>query len=503
MNELLLLFMCSLVFFSRVIYHALANFSGDFPAHILFIREIRANKHRIPNQISAYLPSGRFGYHCGVHWVLSFIPERFEKVMTIAYGPIIEMVHALIIYILMYHGIGSHITSDPFAFAFIIALFTLSCPILNRADGRGYSINGRSAGNLFFNVSLVSIIIYLNYTPNTGWLLLALGSTTLMLITSQFAFQAFLFFSLLFAINGYYHFLLLLVSGMVASEIISFGVYHRFLWINSIKHKLLLFNYRKKYEHVNRFTSFYSVITSLLKCIKNPKSTLEALYRNPIISGFIHLPITFFIIFGSLDATDNLWLIWAVSGILTMLFTFLPVFRFLGEPHRYLEYIALPCSYIFIRHYPDFGLPHILILSWFLIVQLLNYYAIWSSPYSSKNNPQDDKAHKFLRSVKPGNTLVIPTFAGIKIALYCRHKIVEFTGIMGSTPQSNREFSFVYPEEFDYPNRNLSELINKYNIHYIVLDLTRLLKSTRYDDYDLNKYKNIFKNDNMAVYSVT
>ncbi len=491
------------IFLSRVIYHALIKFSGDFAFHLLVIREIRARGHRIPERISAYISEGIFGYHCGVHWLLSFVKERYERYVNIFYGPVVESMHALVLFLLIYKGLGSAKGDDPAVFAFFTAFLAMFSPILNKADGRGYSINGRSAGALFFNVSFVSLIIYTTRTPEPRWLFVSILSTALLLLTSQFAFQAALFFSvLIFIATGAYKFILILALGMICAEIISLGAYHRFFRINSINHKVLLFKYRNRYEVINRFNSIGAVLAGLKEIFSRPAKSLEGVYRNSLLNGLIHLPTVAILVAGPLYPPNRLLWAWGLAGLITMFFIYIPLLRFLGEPHRYLEYVTFPCAYLFMSHFPEIGLFHLILFSWFLIIQLLNYYGIWASPYSAKKKLEEKKAIEYLKKMRPGNLLAIPTFMGIKIALYSSHRVLEFAGIIGSTEECNRDFFFVYPEEIDYPNRNLAGLVERFNIDYIVLDLSRLLLSKRANDYDLRGFTKVFRNDAVEVYTV-
>jgi hypothetical protein len=184
------------------------------------------------------------------------------------------------------------------------------------------------------------------------------------------------------------------------------------------------------------------------------------------MNGLIHTPTVLVLIFGMHGQPDGLWFFWALSAVITMLLIYIPVLRFLGEPHRYLEYAALPLAYLFMRQYPDPGAPHVLLLLWFAAVQALNYYAIWTSPYSTRLAADEDEALRFLSTLKPGNLMSVPTFFGIRAALTGRFRVVEFAGVIGSTPECNREFDEVYPLECDYPDSNLKSLIGRYGLNY-------------------------------------
>jgi hypothetical protein len=214
--------------------------------------------------------------------------------------------------------------------------------------------------------------------------------------------------------TGKYMFLLLLPAGMAIAEIISAGAYHRMFWINSFQHKKMLFRFRNRFELIGRFSSLKSVLASLAGFVRSPVAAVETVYRNPLMNGLIHTPTVLVLIFGMHGQPDGLWFFWALSAVITMLLIYIPVLRFLGEPHRYLEYAALPLAYLFMRQYPDPGAPHVLLLLWFAAVQALNYYAIWTSPYSTRLAADEDEALRFLSTLKPGNLMSVPTFFGIR-----------------------------------------------------------------------------------------
>lgn len=469
---------------------------------MLFIKEIRENAFRIPKTIRAYLTSGIFGYHCGIHWVLALLPERLRNHLLSLYGPIIETVHAAVIMALFLFAAPNPPGSERFSFALFVTLITMLSPIVNKADGRSYSVNGRTAGNLLLNLTYTGMIVFLSHT-GVFWLFLALLSTALLLLSSQFAFQAFLFFALLILIlSGRYEFLLLIPVGMLIAELISGGAYHRMFWINSYQHKKMLFRFRNKYAIIGRFSSLKSVLAALASSLKSPGTAMDTVYRNPIMNGLIHAPTVFILFYGIPGPSDGPWFFWALSAVITMFLIDIPILRFLGEPHRYLEYATLPLAYLFMHRFPNFGAVHVGLFLWFAVVQALNYYALWSSPYSKRLASQEDEALSFLSALEPGNLMSIPTFFGIKAALTGNHRVVEFAGTIGSTRECNHEFTEIYPSECDYPNRDLTSVIGRYNLDYIVVDHGRLDISPYGKDYDTSSFQKLFDNEAYTIYQV-
>jgi hypothetical protein len=80
--------------------------------------------------------------------------------------------------------------------------------------------------------------------------------------------------------------------------------------------------------------------------------------------------------------------------------------------------------------------------------------------------------------------------------------VVEFAGVIGSTPECNREFDEVYPLECDYPDSNLKSLIGRYGLNYIVMDHNRLDKSRYRDSYDTTGFTRLFGNRAFTIFQV-
>ncbi|MRR36188.1 hypothetical protein EG829_16235, partial [bacterium] len=175
-----------LVFFSRYVYTRLYRVSGDFAVHMLFIKEIRKNSFMIPKRIKAYLTKGIFGYHCGIHWALSLLPERMRNDLLPVYGPLVGTLHAAALMALFLYALPAPVGADPFSFALLVTLIAMLTPIVNKADGRSYSVNGRTAGSLLLNLVFTGLIIFLS-CQGIAWLWLSLCSTAFLLLTSQFA----------------------------------------------------------------------------------------------------------------------------------------------------------------------------------------------------------------------------------------------------------------------------------------------------------------------------
>lgn len=163
---------------------------SDHYVHHAFITLIRRNRHRFIRERSYALIGREMGYPQLLHWILSFIPERWSKnlgsgvsttFMALAIG-LFEWfaLHFCSVAGYPHNGVG---------LVFPAALIFATTPYFyDLVDPRSRGLSGRSFGLMLGSGYTYTLLLFLD-SGSTSWLLASIAMALLVFHGSQFAWQ--------------------------------------------------------------------------------------------------------------------------------------------------------------------------------------------------------------------------------------------------------------------------------------------------------------------------
>lgn len=490
-----------LTFLVRSLFRLIVGkWGSDVYWHLYCIDEIRKNRHKIPHKLSRTLTSGFFTYPFFVHWILSFLKKNWVERIEPFFGAIVDTLHNSFLFfssVLILNG-----SSNSLEVAFLASMIFCFSPMLISDNARTFALSPRVFGSMLFSVSTF-LLFQFHWTGNFSYFLISLIIVPFLFLSSKFASQVLVFFYPILALflKSIWFFLPVPV-GVLLALVFTRGLYFRILKT----HLRFLIFWRKeiqsRYPTMVHRESFFKVVTALPKLIHQPREYLKVIYVNPIVNTINHNP--FLILWGIAffigRSYRNLFFdlsIWVIAGILTFSVFSFKYLAFLGEPQRYLEYIIFPLSILSAYAIVNLGLflLGLLLFIYSLSIIFIDYRSSirLANQYSYR---KFEEVIGYLSSIsEPKNILVIPTFYTPQVAYYTHHKVIMFSDNLASSKENEEEFLLVFPNLYDYPNKNLDLLLNKFHLDLIV---TR--RKIDYNSYDFSRFFACFENEEFSVY---
>lgn len=379
---------------------------SDNAIHFSIIRAVKKSNHSFITDVSKlnFFGASYFGYPHFYHIFLSFFSISF---LERNYYLITFFINFLIIlcWLLFGTAVYPHLGIINFSKSELIlyggVLFIFNPFNYYAWNARNIGISARGVGILFVHLFLYSSIFYL-LTSKIIFLIFVYILSVLIMMTSQFAFQFILFFSL---ISGFFFG----TMELVGSPILAFIA---FLLINKRAAK----NYLKmQYQHKKLYWKYVAPVSILIKrysiwrdlvwdiwkkLFKDFRSNLLYTIYNPVLTLFLGFPaltvilFTYYIIqrqeiIGFSELVSFMFSFVQIALIIFFLTSFRKT-RFLGEPERYVEMVLpfLPILLLILIG-EEFRLLYF-ILGYSVLYCFVNIYHI----YVSKN-----KISKHIREI--------------------------------------------------------------------------------------------------------
>lgn len=490
----------------------------DHYYHLLFARILNRNKFRLPKRIDKFLVDKEaVVYPFLYHYFIALFPEKVRQKLVLFLTSLFDSVQFIIIVgvIILFgnqHGF-SEITLK--LFITIIGILFATYPILMRlGDPRNIAASTRSLGEMFFLIAQVLLYFHIQ---NGGWLFLAASVFfgSLVFLSSKFATQAFIFFSIFFSIFFLnIVFLIVLIISFFLAIVITGGAY-----IKVFKGHIAHSNFQRIIQHSSN-TSYKVLLKIPRKLLTNPKSAIEDLYKFPLFSIIFHSPLLglglFFMVKDYAIIFNNVFysffFVWSAISLLICIITSTPLFRFLGEAERYGDYsvsailIVLP---LFVyNEYPEINIWMVFIpfIIWHLVLMVIVLYMwIKAMPSNTFINP----LISFLNTKTTSSIACIPVNLSYQIAYQTNHKVLFNIALSESIAKYKtdlNEFNSLY---YKYPllSLDLQSLITKYKLNFFIIKKTyaymSLSSSINLNElYDFSKFKNIYENQEYILYQV-
>lgn len=488
----------------------------DHYYHLIATDEIRKNGHKLPDRNSKFIVFNRFtAYPFLIHIIYSYFRKKaFEKLSRYQSG-IFDTIQVIIIFLFARFLLNTYATDLPYYIPYLCAIFYSIYPIFFKiGDSRNITLNARPVGELFSNISLLSLIMYLT-TGNLLALSASVIAGSLVFLSSKFGTQAYVFISIFTAALSFrLAFIIIPFISFLLALMLSKGKYLHVI-NGHITHSYFIYKVRN-----NPGLDYCSVFRVFGKLFKDPIKTIEELYKFPLFSIILHSPfyiILFYFIFSKhsfIESLSEFSLLgcWALAGFITVILTSFKKTKFLGEADRYGLYAVLPLVILVpFQAFTENPAAFKYIFLTFCILSVIYIfitYKVWSLMPSRKYNAE---LVQFLETLPYSNCVTNPISLSYEMAYLTKHKILyNPPGFGYSLKNYKKDLAFYSELYFSYPliTKNICELIKKYNLHYLILKKNYAYKSYSNikdlrEEYDLTEFLNVFENKDFVVFKLT
>ena len=295
---------------------------------------------------------GNRGYPLLQHFLVSRFPRRYRFIVGCLLGPLYDVIIGVFVFLLA--TILSYETKslsdvsrlDP---PLIATLLFMTSPILLPATARVRALNGRSLGFLFV-VLFFGTIGWSIVSDRLLIIAIAIIPGLLIILSSQFAIQVMVFFSVVLSI---YYMSFLPFLAMTATLILGFlfpGIGCRAVLRQMLHHKIWYFRNADNNTTATNRNKITDLIRLPVYLFTAPLKFLELFFVKitPIIA-FYSVPIVSFLFYVQIQqwiewqliietpASHYLWGIVLASSVVFILVS-IPKLSFLGQAERYFEY---------------------------------------------------------------------------------------------------------------------------------------------------------------------
>jgi len=453
-------------FFLKSAYNLLSPsvIGGDSYDHLLFIEEIRAAGHRIPDSPDQIATAGDYSYPYLLHWTLSFVPQRYIVTVDKYFSAVSDTVFLLFVAALGPFGLLSEVQVVVASLAFV-AIPQFSRPDMSHNTG----LSARKPGLLFVSVSILAAAFWID--AGTRWfLVLAVASGAVVLLSSKFGTQAYVALAGGLAIFSEPRFGSVPVLAFCLAVLLSKGRYLSIL-AAQLRHLYLWGTYIQFHHSKGRPGMSLPNVSSV-------KDALNLLYRNrflnPLINNHVSITVAVLLLAGVEMGLPEPFGLWILLGFAAYLVTVLPYLRFLGQPERYLEYATLPVC-VAVAHLWSGGDPLFRALVALLvaggIAVTLVYVAVYLKVHiDPEREHQFSEVIEFLRSEPEGVLLKQPRGGSVRIALESDHSVVRISLNAGSRFETNEQTKLLNDGQMGAPTGDLSVIEQEFSPDYVLFE---------------------------------
>jgi hypothetical protein len=459
--------------------------------HLFCAREIRDNKFSVPKYYKKLILKHENTYPYLYHLFLALFPLDIRRWIERFTGAIFDTLSLLVIYFFSKWIIRFYANEDLSYLPVIIAGFYAFAPALLRLGSgpRAYNGSPRVFGQFLYVVHLTSFF-YAYSTANYFFWSVSILSGSLIFFSAKFGTQVLLFSGLVFGIVLFpTYFIILLLSCSVAYLITTGRVYkvikghilHSVFYVKHLQH----INLHHSSAHNKSFRSYLSdVYKNIIHLLRQRNLAALRTFLRWILYEpfFVHLLIfiftcylfiPFYLIYNKnvFNSADLFLLTWSLAGLLVFLLTKIKILLFLGEAERYLEYALYPALFIAIKFLMNNNF-YLLLIIYFLycFYAALIYITDYIKQYSSLNTdyPQIENLYNQLNEQEPGIVWPIAWF-NWQAAYFSKFPVLTFGSNIDLKLIPVEEFMLVYGN-YNWPSDRFEEIVNKYNVSYIISD---------------------------------
>src|SRR5258708_4586881 len=471
------------------IYPRLENrlFGVDIWTHLLYLQEYH-KQNGIPKKIeNGFLITGDYDYPPAFIYILSKFSIDLVKNYEFLFSPFFDSLHIILIYFIVYS------LTQNIGIALLTQLFYMLTPIIVLENS---SATPRSLGYSLFTIVFISLFLF-SFSHIYIYLFLAIVCGAFIFLSHRFTTQGYLFLAILFSI---YEKNVLYVGAFCVSFIlaiiISKGFYLKVL--QGHIGNLLFWQKNIAYRFAHQVKGNYSeyktqdfVFRIYNQFLKFPPFVL--IITNPWL---LSAGSNYFFSFPPDQISNNL-ILWALfSFLLSLMTTWVPQLRFLGEGKRYLELSAFPVAFLSAIAFSYLLKTRYSFLASVLYILIGLLAALTIIVIQRKAIVKDT-----LRSIPPGLEKLFVYLQSLKIKpkLLCiPHQMT--TSIIyhtGCTVFVNADYAHIekISDVYPYIKKPLPEIMEKYDLDLILLNEAY----AKIEDLQLKNYQVVKKIDTFLL----
>jgi hypothetical protein len=387
-----------------------------------------------------------------------------------------------------------------------------TAPLLLQFFGTSiYVLKARTMGRFFL---VASLLMYYYYHVSLQWPWL-LGSSfffALIILSSKFSLQAYLF-CVPFFLFWDPSILLILLLGFLISLLISRG-FSYYILMEHVFHQKMYFTKAKFYGSSSAINNFSDIafISNPLNLFRDAKKYFKiAFYKVSYTRLLLLLPLPFlFMIMFYSGKVVLSWnevvrfsLFWCSGLLFAFLFTSSKTFISLGHPDRYIEYALLPALFIISQtnffSYFNFGVILLIHFLFYIVINAKDLRRIFMGEANTWERKSFQSVRKYLFELQGKRIICIPMKLALHFADIHNHKYLWATTFV--EPYVVPSF---FDETFEIGNapfpKSLKFLKDKYSLNTVVLMNIHLQKYQQ-QLKDLNARLET-KIDNLSIFSI-
>ncbi|GJQ64336.1 MAG: hypothetical protein SCALA702_33890 [Melioribacteraceae bacterium] len=295
---------------------------------------------------------GRRGYPVLQHFIISKFPEKNWKVVgrffVISYDFLMAALAVFMLYELQSAGVISFSDNDYLYYGIFAGLLLIS-PVMMPSTARMQAVNARTLGMLLtvlYFYFLGKVVVFDNYF----FIPVVLAVGYLIILSSQFGIQVFLFFSIIisvFLLNPVpFLFMAFIVGtsflfkGFGSYEVLTFNINHKRWYFSNFNAGTTASNRNKLKEFILAPIYLFIKTTRFFQLLMRDNSVFIAIYSMIPLWYLGYLLYENQGVYNSIASNGLIYYYFAllIAGLITFLLTTIRSFSFLGQSERYFEY---------------------------------------------------------------------------------------------------------------------------------------------------------------------
>ncbi|MBW1973771.1 MAG: hypothetical protein JRI44_13190, partial [Deltaproteobacteria bacterium] len=339
--------------------------TGDVINHLILIYLIKQNNNRIIKETPQFLLSDVNDYPSFYHKLMSYFPTDMVEKFGWFSGILFDSLYLSMVYWVSWWFANIEGVSNAIETAVIASIIFAFTPLLYDHEGRTFRVSERPMGDFLGAFALLSTIFFIKYKL-VIWLILALASIIIVVISSKFALQAVVFISIILSlIDKNIWYILIPLFGILLSFILTKG-YALTVLKGSIRHsyyyatrflKIMPFYYSSYLLPLSLIKLFFSkssnssniiskIITKIskIKYLLMQDSLFKTFFLAPLIIYLIYLVVISYYPITHSSYIETTFLNFVLASFLVAFIIAIKPLKFLGEPERYIIFSLTPLT---------------------------------------------------------------------------------------------------------------------------------------------------------------
>lgn len=487
----------------------------DVWSHLLYVRQIRANRHRIPAHTERVVYEAPFDYPWLIHWVLSFAPESRLAFWERHATTVIAAATTSAVFLAGWHAAGLYLSPDRAIVAgWSAAALYVVAPMATNSWSGLHAIGDRPLG-----VLLVSATAYFATLGEASgeWVYVFAGglAAALALLASKFAVQAILLVLPIFALLSRDAFVLLIVpAALLIASALSAGKCWSILAGNLRFSRF--YAGTLQWSHLAT-TVRHRELTDLLRIWRSPGKWVRAGLGTPPVRAVLYNPAIAPVVYAWLTGTleghppfGALVRVILASYLVCLLVATVRPLRFIGEADRYVYFAGLLPSVViagFVLARATSPLEYAIVGGAALVslAMTATESVVKHRSVVTEHATDEERAalHAHLRGLGERIVTCIPANFSSEIAYHTGLRPLMW--LMNIPRHGFPEFRDIFPTHYPFPTSDLRGLAERHGLQVVVVYRRYLQPAYQARNgfdirYDFDGWQLDFESDAHAVY---